>query len=208
MTNERNNKAHSWLRRWIGWKLALAAVVAIALAVAFCTARHAVATGEVAIVTTDSIDHTPEIVKSIREIGEWEFLSITDEEMVDTVRRGILSDDHLVRIYYGTLRLGVNLHEAKPRWLRVRGDSAVATLPRVKLLDEEFIDEARTRPFAESGKWNGQAREDLYDRAARRMKARALSRTNLESAEANGDAQLRQLLRAAGYSHIVIRFEK
>lgn len=199
-------KAMARLKLWA----AAAVVVAVCAAVVAvtCTTRKVVATSSVSIVESDSIDRTPEIVKSIREIGEWEFLSITNEEMVDTVRRGFFSDDHLVRIYYGTLRLGVNLHEARRGWLLTRGDSAVATLPRIKLLDEDFIDEARTRSFAESGRWSGQDRDDLYHRAALRMKRRALTPQNIRSAEANGDAQLRQLLRAAGYRHIVVRFGK
>lgn len=207
MNTNRKQGPGGWLRRWLGWKMAAVVAAAVVAALVLCTARHTVETAEVAVVANDSIDRTPEIVKSIRAIGEWEFLSIADEEMVDTVRRGLLGDDHLVRIYYGTLRLGVNLHEARPRWLRVKGDTAVATLPRIKLLDEAFIDEARTRSFAESGKWDGQAREDLYDRAARRMKGRALSPANVRSAQANADAQLRQLLRAAGYRHIIVRFD-
>ena len=43
---------------------------------------------------------------SMKEIGEWEFLSINDEELIDTVRHGFFGDDELSRIYYGTLRLG------------------------------------------------------------------------------------------------------
>ena len=35
----------------------------------------------------DKIDITPTQVLAIKEIGEWEFLSIEDEEMVDTVRK-------------------------------------------------------------------------------------------------------------------------
>ena len=56
------------------------------------------------IVTDDKIDITPTQIASLKAIGQWEFLTISDEEMVDTVRHGIFSDDELVRIYYGTLR--------------------------------------------------------------------------------------------------------
>ena len=41
-------------------------------------------------------------ITSIRNIGEWEFMSINDEEIVDTIRRGFFGDDQLARIYYGT----------------------------------------------------------------------------------------------------------
>ena len=64
------------------------------------------------------IDLTPTLIKSIEEIGEWEFLQLTDEELVDTIKHGFFGDSRLVRIYYGTLRLGFNLHEAEPGWLK------------------------------------------------------------------------------------------
>ncbi len=50
------------------------------------------------------IDLTPTLIKSIEEIGEWEFLQLTDEELVDTIKHGFFGDSRLVRIYYGTLR--------------------------------------------------------------------------------------------------------
>jgi hypothetical protein len=46
----------------------------------------------------DNINVTPEQIQSIRNIGEWEFLSISDEELVDTVRKGLFRNDELVRI--------------------------------------------------------------------------------------------------------------
>jgi hypothetical protein len=60
---------------------------------------------------SDKIDDTPTIVEQMKEIGQWEFLSISDEELVDTVRRGFFSDDELVRIYYGTMRLGIDFSQ-------------------------------------------------------------------------------------------------
>ena len=74
----------------------------------------------------DAISDTPTQIESIRNIGEWEFLSVSNEELVDTVRKGLFSDDHLVRIYYGTLRLGINMHQANPHWLTVSGDTITA----------------------------------------------------------------------------------
>ena len=46
------------------------------------------------IEANDGINITPEQIQSIRNIGEWEFLSISDEELVDTIRKGLLSDAH------------------------------------------------------------------------------------------------------------------
>ena len=73
----------------------------------------------------DDINLTPEQIQSIRDIGQWEFLSISNEELVDTVRKGVFSDDQLVRIYYGTLRLGVDLSKTKKNWITAHGDTIV-----------------------------------------------------------------------------------
>ena len=50
---------------------------------------------------TSEMIMTPSEIESIRRIGQWEFMAINDEELVDTVRKGFFSDDHLVRIYSG-----------------------------------------------------------------------------------------------------------
>lgn len=155
----------------------------------------------IAIEVDDGIDVTPQQIESIRAIGQWEFLSISTEELVDTVRKGLISDDHLARIYYGTLRLGIDMSRVQ---LEARGDTVVATLPRVTLLDSNFIDEARTKAFFESGSWKPAAREALYNKARRQMLAHSLTRENLATARQNADAQLRQLLRSMGYNNITI----
>jgi hypothetical protein len=155
----------------------------------------------IAIEVDDGIDVTPQQIESVRAIGQWEFLSITTEELVDTVRKGFISDDHLARIYYGTLRLGIDMSRVQ---LEARGDTVVATLPRVTLLDPNFIDEARTKAFFESGNWKPAAREALYRKARRQMLKHSLTRENLATARQNADAQLRQLLRSMGYNNITI----
>ena len=153
------------------------------------------------------IDITPQQIQSIKAIGEWEFMSISDEEMVDTIRRGILSDDQLVRIYYGTMRLGINLKQVETGWIVPRGDTISVTLPKIGLLDRDFIDEARTKSFYESGSWTAEDREALLHRAYRRMLQRGLTPQNIESAKQNGDAQVRQVLRGMGFKQIKIQYK-
>lgn len=156
----------------------------------------------------DRIGDTPTQIESMRAIGEWEFLSVSNEELVDTVRKGLLSDDHLVRIYYGTLRLGINMHQARPHWLTVSGDTVTAVLPKVGLLDKNFIDEARTKSFYESGSWQESDREALYKKAYRMMLQRCMTPTNLKAAEENAEAQFRKMLLALGYKNVIIKFER
>ena len=162
----------------------------------------------VSIESQSRIDLTPEQIQSIRDIGQWEFLAVSDEELIDTVRRGIFSDDRIARIYYGTMRVGVDMAKVSAGWLTTQGDTVVLTLPPVGLLDYQFIDEARTVAFYESGRWTAKDREAMYQRARRRMLAHGLSPQNLRSAEDNADAQFRQFLHAMGFQNVIIRFEK
>ncbi|WP_273533802.1 DUF4230 domain-containing protein [Prevotella aurantiaca] len=155
------------------------------------------------------IDITPQQIQSIQSIGQWEFLAINDEEMVDTVRERFFSDNELVRIYYGTLRLGIDLHKAKPRWLRVENDSVVvATLPNIELLDRNFIDEARTQSFFESGNWSAEDREKLYNRAYQKMLKRCFTKENIATTENNARKHFEKMLNAMGYKNVRVEFEK
>ncbi len=159
------------------------------------------------ITADQEIDITPQQIQSIKDIGEWEFLEISDEEMVDTTRRGILSDDHLVRIYYGTMRLGINLKQVETGWIMPRGDTIEVTLPKVGLLDRDFIDEARTKSFYESGTWTAKDRESMMRRAYQRMLQRGLTPQNLQTAQQNGEAQVRQVLQGMGFKLIKIQYK-
>ena len=156
----------------------------------------------------DDINPTPEQIQSIRDIGQWEFLSISNEELVDTVRKGVFSDDQLVRIYYGTLRLGVDLSKTKKNWITAHGDTIVVRLPKVGLLDKEFIDETRTKAFYESGRWTARDREALYRKARRQMMSHALTKENLKTAEENAEHEVRRMMSAMGYNNITVKFDK
>ena len=159
------------------------------------------------VVSDNKIDITPEVIQSIKSIGEWEFLSIADEEMVDTTRKGIFSDDHLVRIYYGQLSRGVNMHKVGPRWIEVAGDSVTVTLPKVELLDNDFIDEARTKSFYESGKWSAADREAMYRRAYSLMKRNCLTPKNIRAAQNNAEAQMQNIMKSLGFRAVTVKFD-
>ena len=154
------------------------------------------------------IELTPTQIQSMKAIGEWEFLSVSAEELVDTVRKGLFKDDELVRIYYGTLRLGLNMHRLQQGWIKAEGDSVEMTLPKIGLLDKDFIDEARTKPFFESGKWKPEDRDALYRKAYRQMMSHCLTPENLQAAEHNAEEQLRNMMRSMGVSNVRITFEK
>ena len=189
------------------YKLAGIAVAAIVALAALWWIVSGISQSEVTLDVNQEIDLTPEQITSIEAIGEWEFLAIANEELVDTTRKGFFKDDHLVRIYYGTVRLGINMHDVEQGWLRTDGDSIVVTLPQPGLLDKNFIDEARTKSFFESGKWSHQDREKLYQKAYRQMLAHCLTPENLRSARENGEALFNKMMKSIGYERVSVRWQ-
>lgn len=162
---------------------------------------------EISLEADQQIDVTPQQIESIRAIGQWEFLAISNEELVDTTRKGIFSDDHLARIYYGTVRLGIDMQKMDSTWITTQGDSITLWLPSPTLLDKNFIDEARTKSFHESGRWTARDREILYHRAEQRMRRYSLTEKNIETARQNADIQMRRLMQSMGFQHVNIQWK-
>lgn len=190
------------------WKKNITIIAAAVIACIFVLwwLKGCVSKTELSLDVDQSINITPQQITSIKAIGEWEFLAVTSEELVDTVRKGFISDDHLVRIYYGTVRLGINMHQVEPRWIVATGDSITVTLPQPGLLDKDFIDEARTKSFYESGKWSHQDREKLYQKAYRQMLRHSMTKENLQNARANGEEQFRRMMKTMGFEHVNVQW--
>ena len=188
------------------WRMTLSLALAIAAAIAVLAWLNSDNT--IGMTTNnDSISISPTRIESIRNIGEWEFLAVSDEEIVDTVRRRFFGDDCLARIYYGTLRLGINMKETKPHWLTMSNDTVVARLPKIKLLDEDFIDETRTRPFYAEGPWKAADYKALYNKAYTKMRQRCLTKENIRIAEQNAIDQFTSLLHSMGYENVRVEME-
>ena len=190
-------------------KYKIAAVVAafFAAIVLLWWLKSCVSETEISVDVDQSINVTPQQITSIEAIGEWEFLAVASEELVDTVRKGFFSDDHLARIYYGTVRLGINMHQVEPGWIVASGDSITVTLPQPGLLDKDFIDEARTKSFYESGKWSHADREKLYKKAYHQMLGHSMTKENLQSARENGEAQFRRMMKTMGFEHVNVQWK-
>lgn len=183
--------------------LGVVLVIAGALWLRSCTKGDYIEIG-----ADNAIDASPTQIQSIKDIGEWEFLSVSLEELADTVRKGFFSDDELARIYYGTLRIGINMHQVEPGWLTAEGDSVSLSLPPVALLDRDFIDEARTKPFFETGTWKPEDREALFRLAHKNMLAHGLTKENLAAAEDNAREQITSLMKTMGFKKVTIIFKK
>lgn len=191
------------IRYW--WLLAIAAIVAGAAMLYRSIADDPPV--KIEVVHDTRIDITPEEVRSIKEIGQWEFLSVATEEMVEWHRTRTFSTDHLVRIYRGTLRLGIDLTKASDDWFTSLPDStAKLKLPKVGLLDENFIDEARTRSFYEKGSFPPEVLDQLYQKAKAKMKKRCLTAQNLQTTEKNARTQFTRIFKAFGFKKVEIEF--
>ena len=189
-------------------KIGVGLVIVALLIAGFFWLRGATKNNYIDFGTSEAIDLTPTQIQSMKAIGEWEFLSVSTEELVDTVRKGIFTNDELVRIYYGTLRLGVNMQKVGDDWIQTSGDSITLTLPKIELLDKEFIDEARTKSFYERGSWKPADRDALYQKAYRQMLSHSMTKENLQAAEANASQQMHDIMRALGYQHVSVTFQK
>ena len=154
-----------------------------------------------------NIDITPEEVRDIRRLGQFETLAVETEELVELHRAGILRDQQIARIYVGTLRLGTDLEKAREDWFTVSGDTARLTVPRIGLLSEEFIDDTHTRPFYESGQWTAEDKETLYEQAREKMRDRCLTPQTLEEARRNCSAQLSGICFALGFRFVIVNYE-
>lgn len=185
--------------------IALTMICVAAVAVLVVTASRIFRSTSLAVSRNEGINPTAISVESMRQIGEWEFLTISNEELVDTTRRRFFSDDELVRIYYGELRLGIDMSQLRDDAIQTRGDSVVITLPKVILLDDDFIDEARTKSFYSTGRWDGKAHEALYQKAKRQMKARCLTPENMARARINAIAQVEKMVHSLGVKNVSVR---
>ncbi len=189
-------------------RLILTALTIIAFVVMIVTLTVKGTKNEVEMVPDNQkVEVTPIQIKSVQDIGQWEFLSVTDEELVDSVESRILGGQKkIVRIYYGTLRLGVDLSKLGANDVTLRGDTVDVKLPKVELLDPDFIDEARTKAFYESGSWDQGTRAALFKKARQQMLARCLTRDNIHIAQYNAVDEVTRVFKAMGFVYVDVHF--
>lgn len=189
----------------------IAAIVAVAVA-AVCVVLwigKGIASTEVTIGSDNTINVTPERIAEIKRLGQWEFLTVEDEVVVDTIRyRHIVSDDRLTCIYHGTVRLGINLDHASADWISNHNDTIKVLLPAPSILDNNFIDEASTEVFYQNGRWGAYARELMYRRAVVRMKAFALSPENMKIVKEAATDRFTSLFKSLGAKDVTVTFDE
>lgn len=181
---------------------------AVCISVAFFLRGCSRAKDAVSVTSSKTVEMSASEVRSIRETGEWEFLSVTTEELAELHEGRILGDRDLVCIYRGTLRLGVDLRRAGEDWFTAKGDSAILRLPAISLLSHDFIDEARTTTFYEKGTWDAAAKKQLYEKARKQMLARCMTPQNIEAARQNAENQMSRFFASFGFQGVRIEWEK
>ncbi len=154
------------------------------------------------------IEQSPEEIVRLQAIGQWEFLSVEAEELVERHYSGLMSERDLVCIYRGTLRIGVDMRKLPSDWVEMQGCNAILHLPQPTLLDEDFLDESRTTVFFEQGIFRPEERDAMRTEAKEKMKKRAMTAENLSIARRNAEAQFQNLFRAMGYEDVVVEFEQ
>lgn len=189
------------MRKFYKALILIAVVIVLALVL---VAVFSWKTDTVEIKVDEKIGNTPITVERLRQIGQWEFLTVSDEELVDTVDKHLFRKDEMIRIYYGELRLGIDMRELTDDAFKQRGDTVEILLPPIKLLDENFIDEARTKTFYESGKWNGADMEKMYEKARRQMKERCMTHDNIELARENAVNSMKTMLSTLGVEKYIV----
>ena len=153
---------------------------------------------------------SPEEIRSIEDIGQWVFLSVESEEIVDTTRRHFFgSDDALSRIYVCNMRFGIDMNEVKGTdWFTVSGDTAKLALPSIRLMDDDFINEAKTRTFYEVGEWDSQTLKKMYNKARKQMLKRNNTSQNLKTAQENAEHEITRFIQSFGFKEVEISFGK
>ena len=185
--------------------LILLAIVIVALCLRQC--RDEWRSGEGLHVSSNKqIDVSPEEIRKIKDIGQWEFLAIRTEELAELDEKALLGDKQLAQIYTGTVRLGIDMKKAPDDWFTAKGDTAILYLPTVGLLDKNFIDEAQTKAFYEKGTWRAEDKNKLYALAYRKMMARCLTVDNLRAARQQAMALFSQIFFAFGYKYVIINY--
>lgn len=204
------------------WRLMLTMLAVIIIA--FSAWRiYSLATGDeplIGIKHNTAIANTPEEIRALRDIGQWEFLAAPCEEIIERHEAHTFGDKHLVKVFRGTLSIGIDMHKASDDWFAADttsavispgvlvegGKAAILTLPDVELLDENFIDEARTATFHEQGTFSSKIKQELYDEAVDAMKKRILTPNNLEAARQTARDQFTRIFHALGYDKVSITF--
>lgn len=190
-----------------------AALLCIAVGVAaYLALRHVFSSSSLTTEAEERIERTPAVVDSIRSIGQWELASVELSVDVDTIRKrwiGLVKDE-VKRRYTGRLSVGIDMTQLQDSCYAVSGDTITVTLPAVRLLDTNFIDESRTRTLiADNEEFadNPQVKKAMLEKARRRLAAQGADSKTVAECRQRAAAEVKERFSAIGYSTVVVVFE-
>ena len=190
-----------------------AALLCIAVGVAaYLALRYVFSYSSLTTEAEERIERTPAVVDSIRSIGQWELASVELSVDVDTIRKrwiGLVKDE-VKRRYTGRLSVGIDMTQLQDSCYAVSGDTITVTLPAVKLLDTNFIDESRTRTLiADNEEFadNPQVKKAMLEKARRRLAAQGADSETVAECRQRAAAEVKERFSAIGYSTVVVVFE-
>jgi hypothetical protein len=160
------------------------------------------------------------MITKIREIKELRTASYIEERfIIKEKERGIpgLSNflgldkkvtlsDKIVLIVKGTANAGIDLSTLSETDIFVRNDSLFFQLPQYSIL-ETIINPNEIEVYSESGDWSQNEMNQIILEAKDSIKQNAISQKIIETAKNNGEKQLSDLLKVAGYSTIVFSYK-
>jgi hypothetical protein len=170
--------------------------------------------------TTNPIATTSSMITKIREIKELQTASFIEERVIIKEKeRGIpgLSNflgldkkvtlsDKIVLIVKGITNAGIDLSTLSETDIFVRNDSLFFQLPQYSIL-ETIINPNEIEVYSESGDWSQNEMNQIILEAKDSIKQNAISQKIIETAKNNGEKQLSDLLKVAGYSTIVFSYK-
>ena len=190
-----------------------AALLCIAVGVAaYLALRYVLSSSSLTTEAEERIERTPAVVDSIRSIGQWELASVELSVDVDTIRKrwiGLVKDE-VKRRYTGRLSVGIDMTQLQDSCYAVSGDTITVTLPAVRLLDTNFIDESRTRTLiADNEEFadNPQVKKAMLEKARRRLAEQGADRETVAECRQRAAAEVKERFSAIGYSTVVVVFE-
>lgn len=163
------------------------------------------------------VDETPILVEDIRELAELTTYVSQDEVVVDSIRfnpaasawkqmTGIAftpGSDRLVLVVRGSVKAGTRLNEITEKDIFRDKDSVSLGLPRAVITDV-IVNPSGTETFMETGAWTSEAFGALVQKAADKMRYRAVSEGIIGKADQRARTLTEQFLRQAGFKKVQV----
>lgn len=191
-------------------KIAAIAAACIAIIAAIFYLLHFTRNVHTGHTTEVAVTPTPVDLDSIRAIGQWSFLSIELDQVVDTVDKGFFSSDRISVGYHGTLHYGIDMSKVGNKWVRIEKDTIVdIILPAIALLDVHFLDERNVKVYEGSDDMDFINKPQVRAALVRKAKTAMIRRGNehIPEARQKAEEELRRIFSAHGYRNVNIHFE-